>query len=201
MVVEGGVIMSCVLQAATDARARALGPLSPTFNIHNQLRAGLSLVLPPDAHVRVNGRLLVSLTRVSDGRNVLLSRFWSRQELIEALLCTSFIPFFSGLRPGKVRGVRYIDGGFSDNTPVTSPVAVTVSPFAGEADICPADNSASMMAESCHRLDGGTELLSGGETEGDGDVCAAPWDVLFVVCDEMVSTYFSWLEKLTKKPG
>lgn len=37
------------------------------------------------------------------------------------------------------RGEIYIDGGASDNQPVIDSNTITVSPFSGESDICPAD--------------------------------------------------------------
>ena len=36
---------------------------------------------------------------------------------------------------------RYVDGAVSDNMPVLDDNTVTISPFAGESDICPDDNS------------------------------------------------------------
>ncbi|KAB7503372.1 Patatin-like phospholipase domain-containing protein 2, partial [Armadillidium nasatum] len=140
-----GLITSSVLKTATEARKRLLGPFSPTFNIENLLREGLLSVLPDDAHERVNGKIFISVTRVSDGKNVLLSHFDSREELIQALLASSFIPLFSGWKPITVRGVRYIDGCFSDNLPVLDSHTITVSPFKGEFDICPKDENSSFM--------------------------------------------------------
>lgn len=58
----------------------------------------------------------------------------------QALLCSSFIPFFSGILPPRFRGVRYMDGGLSDNLLVLDEHTVTVSPFCGESDICPRDS-------------------------------------------------------------
>lgn len=39
--------------------------------------------LPDDAHKRVSGRLHISVTRVSDGKNVILSQFDSKEDLIQ----------------------------------------------------------------------------------------------------------------------
>jgi len=38
---------------------------------------------------------------------------------------------------------RYVDGALSDNTPILDDATITVSPFAGESDICPNDFSSS----------------------------------------------------------
>lgn len=52
---------------------------------------------------------------------------------------------FSGLLPPRFHGVRYMDGAFSDNLPTLDENTVTVSPFCGESDICPRDNSSQMF--------------------------------------------------------
>lgn len=40
---------------------------------------------------------------------------------------------------------RYVDGGLSDNLLVMDENTVTVSPFAGESDICPTDTSSNFL--------------------------------------------------------
>lgn len=140
-----GDLTSNVLRAATEARKRSLGPLSPSYNINNLLREGLEKYLPDDAHLRVNGKLHISLTRVCDGRNVIVSQFDSREELIQALLASAFIPLVSGLWPPKFKGFRYMDGGCSDNLPTLDENTITVSPFCGESDICPRDDSSQLF--------------------------------------------------------
>lgn len=42
-----------------------------------------------------------------------------------------------------------MDGGFSNIQPVLSPHTLTVSPFSGEIDICPADTPAAWDIEVC----------------------------------------------------
>ena len=128
-----------------QARASAFGPFSPSFNIQECLLEGMSKHLPEDAHHRVNGKLHISLTRVYDGQNVIVSNFNSREDLLNALLCACFIPGFSGLLPPKFHGIRYMDGAFSDNLPILDENTVTVSPFCGESDICPRDDTAQIF--------------------------------------------------------
>ncbi|XP_045619539.2 1-acylglycerol-3-phosphate O-acyltransferase Pnpla3 isoform X2 [Procambarus clarkii] len=140
-----GTITSSVLKTATEARRRTLGPFSPTFNIEKLLREGLLSVLPDDAHLIVSGKLFISVTRISDGKNILLSQFDTKEDLIQAILCSAFIPGFSGWLPISFRGVRYIDGGFSDNLPILDDNTITVSPFSGESDICPRDSHVNFM--------------------------------------------------------
>lgn len=72
-----------MIEVAKEARKRNLGPLHPTFNLVKVIKGGLDRDLPSDAHVQASGRLCVSLTRVSDGENVLVSEFSSKEELIQ----------------------------------------------------------------------------------------------------------------------
>nr|CAI5829957.1 unnamed protein product [Callosobruchus analis] len=140
-----GDMTSDVLRVCAEARKRSLGAFSPSFNINRLLLENLEKFLPDDAHIRCSGKLHVSLTRVHDGKNVVISSFDSREELIQCLLASAFIPFFSGLIPPKFRGVRYMDGGYSDNLPTLDENTITVSPFCGESDICPRDDSSQLF--------------------------------------------------------
>ncbi|EDV97992.1 1-acylglycerol-3-phosphate O-acyltransferase Pnpla3 [Drosophila grimshawi] len=132
-------------RVVNEARRHSLGPFSPSFNIQTCLLEGLQKQLPLDAHKRVSGRLHISLTRVYDGQNVIISEFESREEVLQALLCACFIPGFSGILPPRFRGVRYMDGAFSDNLPILDENTITVSPFCGESDICPRDQSSQLF--------------------------------------------------------
>lgn len=136
---------SDVLRLALDARSGSLGPFSPSFNIQDLLLKNLEKVLPEDAHLKVNGKLHISLTRVHDGKNVIVSEFESKEDLLQALLASAFVPVFSGILPPKFRGIRYMDGGFSDNLPAIDENTITVSPFCGESDICPRDDSSQLF--------------------------------------------------------
>ncbi|XP_032671654.1 1-acylglycerol-3-phosphate O-acyltransferase Pnpla3 isoform X2 [Odontomachus brunneus] len=140
-----GEITSHVLRVAREARQRTLGPFSPSLNVHQIMLENLQKFLPDDAHIRVSGKLHISLTRVYDGKNVIVSQFGSREDLLQALMATSFVPLFCGLLPPRYHGVRYMDGGFSDNLPTLDENTITVSPFCGESDICPRDISSQLF--------------------------------------------------------
>lgn len=146
-----GEMTSDFFRVVNEARSHSLGPFSPSFNIQTSLLEGLQKFLPPDAHERVNGRLHISLTRSHDGKNIIVSQFDSREDLLQALLCACFIPGFSGILPPKFKGVRYMDGAFSDNLPILDENTITVSPFCGESDICPRDQSAQLFHVSVQR--------------------------------------------------
>lgn len=67
----------------SEARAGSLGPFSPSFNIQNVLLEGMQKYLPLDVHKIVSGKLHISLTRVYDGENVIVSEFATREDLLQ----------------------------------------------------------------------------------------------------------------------
>ncbi|KAF7634809.1 PNPLA domain-containing protein [Meloidogyne graminicola] len=143
---------STILQIVTEARTGSLLALSPNFDVLALVREGLEQALPENArnlrliHIICTGRLFISATRARDYKNALISDFSTREELIEALLCSCFIPFYCGVNPPTYRGEQYIDGAFSDNQPGKwEPGTITVSPFSGESDICPNDEDSASM--------------------------------------------------------
>uniref|UniRef100_V9KSU6 triacylglycerol lipase n=1 Tax=Callorhinchus milii TaxID=7868 RepID=V9KSU6_CALMI len=136
---------SNIIEVSKEARKRFLGPLHPSFNLVKIIRSRLYKTLPDNAHELATGRLGISLTRVSDGENVLVSVFNSKEDLVQACICSTFIPVYCGLIPPTLKGVRYVDGGITDNLPQYElKNTITVSPFAGESDICPRDRSNNM---------------------------------------------------------
>ncbi|XP_003742585.1 patatin-like phospholipase domain-containing protein 2 [Galendromus occidentalis] len=135
------VAVTSILRMATQSRRRALGPFHPTFNINDILFEDLEKMLPSDAHIRSDGKLFISVTKSSSLENQVISRYSTREELILTLMASCFIPVFSGYIPPKIRGERFIDGGFSCNLKVFDDNTITVSPFSGESDICPRDES------------------------------------------------------------
>ncbi|KAK5985538.1 PNPLA domain-containing protein, partial [Trichostrongylus colubriformis] len=122
------------------------------FNLLAVTREQIELTLPPDAYKTCTGRLQISLTRWRDNKNVVVSEFDSNEELVDAIICSCFIPLYCGMIPPTYRGEAYIDGGFTDNQPSYDDHTVTVSPFSGESDICPPDwDSASFFGISFSR--------------------------------------------------
>ncbi|XP_028998936.1 patatin-like phospholipase domain-containing protein 4 [Betta splendens] len=123
---------------AESVRRQPLGAMTPGHDFMLTLREGMEEVLPGDAHNLATDRLHVSITHSRSGKNHIVSRFASREELIKALLASSFVPVYAGLRPVEFRGQKWMDGGFSDSLPVL-PVGrtIAVSPFAGLQDVCP----------------------------------------------------------------
>ncbi|GFS27658.1 patatin-like phospholipase domain-containing protein 4 [Elysia marginata] len=140
------------LQAlARELRSRPLGALTPGYSFARALRLLLDDVLPEDAHLLVSGKLHISLTAAAgqsggggergkkkSASNELMTDFDTREELVEALVATSYIPLYAGLKMPVIRGKKYMDGCFSDNMPSFSTGrTITVSPFDGRSDIAP----------------------------------------------------------------
>ncbi|XP_069907611.1 1-acylglycerol-3-phosphate O-acyltransferase PNPLA3 isoform X1 [Oryctolagus cuniculus] len=143
---SGDKTLQVLMDMAREARRRNIGVLHPSFNLGRYIRNQLQLYLPANVHRIVSGRVSISLTRVSDGENVLVSDFHSKEEVVDALLCSCFIPFYSGIIPPAFRGERYMDGGASDNVPcIDTRTTITVSPFYGEHDICPKVKSTNFL--------------------------------------------------------
>uniref|UniRef100_A0A8C0DSR1 Acylglycerol transacylase n=1 Tax=Balaenoptera musculus TaxID=9771 RepID=A0A8C0DSR1_BALMU len=141
-----GQTLQALMDLVRSARSRNIGVLHPAFNLSKHLRDGLQRYLPDNVHQLLSGRIVISLTRVADGENVLVSDFRSKDEVVDALFCSSFVPFISGLIPPSFRGVRYIDGGVSDIIPFfDTKTTITVSPFYGESDICPKVKSTNFL--------------------------------------------------------
>uniref|UniRef100_A0A4W6FYZ0 triacylglycerol lipase n=1 Tax=Lates calcarifer TaxID=8187 RepID=A0A4W6FYZ0_LATCA len=131
-----------VLNVAKEARKHTLGVFHPTFSLLRTVRESLLEKLPEDAHLRASGKLCVSLTRLADGKNVLVSEFDSRDELIQVLMCSCFFPVYCGFIPPSYRGVLYMDGALSNNMPLFEQRnTITMAPFSGESDICPTEGT------------------------------------------------------------
>ncbi|KAF1511235.1 Patatin-like phospholipase domain-containing protein 1, partial [Eudyptula minor] len=106
----------------------------------------LNKYLPTNAHQLVSGKLHVILTRLHDWRSVVVSEFASREDLIQAVTCSCFIPLYFGFLAPTYRGVRYVDGELSMwQANFVSRTTITVSGFAGEYDICPKDSPAAFF--------------------------------------------------------
>ncbi|XP_053458630.1 omega-hydroxyceramide transacylase isoform X2 [Nycticebus coucang] len=112
------------------------------------MRRFLYQVLPEDSYKVATGKLHVCLTRLTDGESIVVSEYTSKEELIEALYCSCFVPVYCGLIPPTYRGVhfslhssqRYIDGGFTGMQPCSFWTdSLTISTFTGQQDICPRD--------------------------------------------------------------
>ena len=94
-----------LLQVVKEASNLPFGAFNPKFNVNRIFGAELDRVLPPDAHEIVNGRLAVSLTTTSM-QNEIVRHFDSRKDLIDALVCSCFLPAFSAYNIPTYQGMR-----------------------------------------------------------------------------------------------
>ncbi|KAK1263481.1 hypothetical protein QJS04_geneDACA018643 [Acorus gramineus] len=86
------------------------------------LRDVLDKFLPDDVHTRCNGRVRVAITQVFwRPRGVLVDQFDSKEDLINAVFTSSFIPGYLAPRPATIfRNRLCIDGGLTLFMPPTS---------------------------------------------------------------------------------
>ncbi|XP_010012425.1 PREDICTED: patatin-like phospholipase domain-containing protein 1, partial [Nestor notabilis] len=160
LIYEAGVVAALkklspnILESASKVYGSSSGSLIATFGlcgcdigrVLNITKDVLNHCLPPNAHQLVAGKLHIIVTRVRDCRSVTVSEFASKEELIQALMCSCFIPLYFGLLPPMYRGVRYVDGEVGMwRASFVSRTTITVSAFAGEYDICPRDCAAAFL--------------------------------------------------------
>ena len=81
-----------VMRLAKRANSLALGALHPSLHLVKTLRRSFEKILPENAHEIASGRLHISLTRVADMRNTIVSKYWSKDDLIEV---RKFLLFYS----------------------------------------------------------------------------------------------------------
>lgn len=83
---SAGEAGASIIDVSKEARKRFLGPMHPSFNLVKIVRHMLRRTLPADCHQQASGRLGISLTRVTDGENVLVSQFNNKEELVQVCL-------------------------------------------------------------------------------------------------------------------
>ncbi|XP_021039836.1 patatin-like phospholipase domain-containing protein 5 isoform X1 [Mus caroli] len=124
----------------------SLGIFHPAYGPIEHIRKTLYENLPDNCHILASQRLGISMTRWPDGKNFIVTDFATRDELIQALICTLYLPLYCGVIPPAFRGQRFIDGALSNNLPFSDcPTTITVSPFNGTVDICPQNISHSLF--------------------------------------------------------
>jgi len=78
--------------------------------------------MPRDAYKLCNGRLHISLTvvtRYGGFKNLLVNQFYSNDDLFEACMASSCLPYLTTKRTSrKFRGEYALDGGITNNTPI-----------------------------------------------------------------------------------
>ncbi|XP_030513259.1 patatin-like phospholipase domain-containing protein 2 [Rhodamnia argentea] len=112
---EGALMATKVL--AEDCRRRGTA-----FRLGAVLRDVLDKFLPEDAHTRSNGRVRIAVTQILwRPRGLLVDQFDSKEDLINAVFTSSFIPGYLAPRPATLfRNRLCIDGGLTLFMPPTS---------------------------------------------------------------------------------
>lgn len=81
------VIRDEIILFVKQVMAAPLGPLNPSVNVFKWLESVLHKHLPSDAHHFANGRLGVAVTRLSDGKHLIMSEFQSKEDVVKVSLC------------------------------------------------------------------------------------------------------------------
>ncbi|XP_076132852.1 patatin-like phospholipase domain-containing protein 2 [Alosa pseudoharengus] len=137
-----GGVRDDVIEFAKLVREHSFGPLHPAVNVFKWMENTIRRRLPLESHKLASGRLCISMTRVPDGKNVIVSEFQTHEDVVKALLCSCFIPMYCGVIPPSYKGVHYVDGGLTNIQPTqTAGQTITISPFSGDMDICPQDDT------------------------------------------------------------
>ncbi|XP_055079108.1 patatin-like phospholipase domain-containing protein 2 [Periophthalmus magnuspinnatus] len=130
-----------MLHFAKQVKEFRLGPLNPSINVFHWLEHILRKYVPEDAHKLACGRLAVAMTRLEDGQHIIMTEYHSKDDVVQALLCSCYVPVYCGMTPPSFKGMYCVDGGFTGMQPVHSQCpTLTVCPFSGDIDICPADS-------------------------------------------------------------
>lgn len=125
---------------AEEIRRQSFGAVTPGYDFMARLRSGMESILPPNAHELAHHRLHVSITNTQTRENYLVCSFSSREDLIQVLLASSFVPVYAGLKPVEYNGQKWADGGLTNSLPILpGGRTVTISPFSGRLDISPQD--------------------------------------------------------------
>ena len=114
------VCMACHISGET--LIHLYNRLSLSTNYFQQLRQELLTLLPSDAYVRCSNRVFIHMTQIGIPylfRHVVISQFWNNEDLVDAMLASSNMPFIiSSQWVYKFRGGYYVDGCFSRFLPI-----------------------------------------------------------------------------------
>uniref|UniRef100_A0A8C8RI63 PNPLA domain-containing protein n=1 Tax=Pelusios castaneus TaxID=367368 RepID=A0A8C8RI63_9SAUR len=132
-----GVIEELHHKAVEETRKASILTLCPGYRMLRIIESGMRKALSENSYKVASGKLCISLTRLLDLENVIVSEFRSNEELVQV----SVALFPRCLGEGEViKPEHYIDGGMSNVQPHSDlETTITISPYTGEVDICPRD--------------------------------------------------------------
>ncbi|KAF7629937.1 PNPLA domain-containing protein [Meloidogyne graminicola] len=135
----------CIYHAGVCAALREYAPQLTQNRIYGA-SAGSIAAAGLICNVSISDATCAIMRVVAEARSGVMQAFNPTFDLLRiAILCSCFIPGFCGYSIPEFHGVKYIDGGFSDNQPVYDKHTITISPFSGEADICPIDHASASI--------------------------------------------------------
>ncbi|XP_047318402.1 patatin-like phospholipase domain-containing protein 4 isoform X2 [Impatiens glandulifera] len=120
-VIASGASMHEALEA-TKILAEDCRQKGTAFRLGAVLRDILDKFLPDDVHIRSNGRVRVAITQILwRPRGLLIDQFDSKEDMINAVFTSSFIPGYLAPRPATMfRNRLCVDGGLTLFMPPTS---------------------------------------------------------------------------------
>ena len=143
--------MCSILHIANKVSEKVLGPITPAFDLTAVFREAYEEILPEDIAQKASGRLHISMTKLPECSNMLINYFTTCEDVIDALLCSSFIPMAFGWIPPKFRGNSCINGFYSNNQPILNKDTINVTVFTGDSSICPDQPSLSLRPRLIHK--------------------------------------------------
>jgi hypothetical protein len=85
--------------------------------------------LPQDAYKQLSGKLYISITRLHPYmklKNEIISHYDSNKMLVNALIASSFVPFFDTKLTHNYNGGCYLDGSLTNGNPIPFPNVPTM---------------------------------------------------------------------------
>ncbi|XP_060557607.1 patatin-like phospholipase domain-containing protein 4 [Ruditapes philippinarum] len=131
------------LDQADALHKKLLGGWTPRYNVLKPVKEFMITHMPEDSYKKANNTLYISLTKLVKGSysNEVMSTYSSNRQLFECLYATCYVPLYVGGTFPVIDGHKFIDGGLTNNlVTFNEGRTVTVSPFSGDQDICPADD-------------------------------------------------------------
>ncbi|KAE8656366.1 Acyl transferase/acyl hydrolase/lysophospholipase superfamily protein isoform 2 [Hibiscus syriacus] len=126
----GAIVSAVIASGATMDEALKVGKIlgndcrlnGTAFRLGAALRDLLAEHLPDDTHTKSNGRVRVAITQILwRPRGLLVDQFDSKEDLINAVVASSFIPGYAAPRPATIfRNRLCVDGGLTLFMPPTS---------------------------------------------------------------------------------
>lgn len=90
-----------MIHFAKQVKEFTLGPFNPSINVFHWLECIIRKYLPSNAHQLANGRLAVTMTRLTDGERVVTSEFESKEDVVQVSLLYCFFTTQLELRAGN----------------------------------------------------------------------------------------------------